>query len=1174
LKAAGQGRNGRKKARLSWIGLGLIVSIALSALAAQPAMAVAPQISATTASGVGTEEATLEAMLNPEGEAGFYHFEYGLGECAKGGCTKVPVPDANVPSGSSPVLVKATVEGLTPGTVYHFRLVAHNATTVKGPDRTFVTYGPPLSGLPDDRAYEQASPTEKDGGDIVGALAQVKASADGKGITFGSTFGIPGGEGAQDLPMYLALRGGAGWSTRGLLPPATSAERAQALGWLPDFSEVFSNATILGEPWTEALIEQSTATGETKLLTPYVANGEYAYAGASADGSVVLFESRAALAVPEGEPQAGASNLYAWDAGSEALSLVSTLNTKAETEAALPRGAFAGPYDWGAGINAAGLGRGGAAGLSYVQDLHAIAPNGDVYFTAAGSGQLYLRENPTQPQSALDGQGECTEPQRACTLHVSATEKENGEGTGGADPAGPQPAAFLGANVEGSLAFFTSPEKLTDDANTGPEQPSAEISRDTIDGNPEHREDQFIPGKHAVGLAVDGSHLYWVDPGAGEIWRAEISDANPEAFITPEATECEVKVGKEEFEVKEADAPRYLAVQGEYVYWTNTGPLDKQERSVKGCGTIGRAKINSVSEEAEGVEPEFITGAFNPEGVAANSAHIYWANAATAEKSVFQAIGRAKLNGAGAASEVDQLFFEPHNTPHGVALDESHVYFTGSNDENGTSFVSRLPLEGGAPESLLLAQHSHGGLADIRGIAVEGGNVYWASSEEKTIGRAPVIDLVPGECDKIPGCERKFIEVAGTPIGLAPDSAHLYWSINGEAPSNPGNDLYRFDAKAQPGERLTDLSAEEGGEGADVQGVLGASRDGSYVYFAANGALAEGAAPGDCHTTLAHGPINSIGGSCNLYLWHEGQIAYLARLDAVGGKTGSDAGDWLPAPQGIYGSGGYAPRSASVSPDGRTLLFRSQEKLSAYENKGVPELYRYRVGDPQIACISCNPAGEAVGAGPSLSSVSFPDASPRPGTAELLSRVLADEGDRAFFESAEALSPLDVNGREACPPVGFPGSTVPVCLDVYEWEAPGAGSCEEGGPSYSPEDEGCLYLISSGKDSRPSFFADASESGEDAFFFTRQQLVGQDEDELQDVYDARVGGVSQNPQPPPVCESAEACHGPAQQAPAEATPATPGFVGPPNPKPKRGKAKKHGKKHRKHHRKTEGRQGR
>ena len=144
----------------------------------------------------------------------------------------------------------------------------------------------------------------------------------------------------------------------------------------------------------------------------------------------------------------------------------------------------------------------------------------------------------------------------------------------------------------------------------------------------------------------------------------------------------------------------------------------------------------------------------------------------------------------------------------------------------------------------------------------------------------------------------------------------------------------------------------------------------------------------------------------------------------------------------------------------------------------------------------------------------------------------------------------------------------PACLDVYQWEAPNTGSCTTAAPGYSPLNEGCIYLISTGKSPFPSFFADASESGDDVFFFTRQGLVGQDTDELQDVYDARVGGglASQNPPPPNPCLSTEACHEGTPPPPAAQSAGTETFVGPGNQaqKHKKPKAANKGKKPKKH----------
>ncbi len=425
---------------------------------------------------------------------------------------------------------------------------------------------------------------------------------------------------------------------------------------------------------------------------------------------------------------------------------------------------------------------------------------------------------------------------------------------------------------------------------------------------------------------------------------------------------------------------------------------------------------------------------------------------------------------------------------------------------------------------------------------------------------------MPGECDTLPGCEREFIKIEGAPNGLAADASHLFWAVNGEAPLNPGNDLYRFDPNAEAGQRLTDLTAQEASaEGPEVLGVLGASDDGSHVYFVANGVLAAGASEGSCQGPGKHGPLASLNGRCNLYLWKEGTISFVAQLSPSSASPSlTDALDWAPTPEGLFGSAGYAARTSVVSADGRTLLFRSREKLGPYDNEGTPELYRFHVGDAAIRCLSCNPSGESPEGQARFGSITFPGLAPRLGAASVASRNLSADGNRAFFETGEALSLQDTN--EA--------------FDVYEWEAPGSGSCAVGSPSYSVLDEGCLYLISGGKDQQGSLFGDASASGDDAFFFTTEQLVGQDQDQLQDVYDARVGGglPAQNPAQKIACVGAEACHGPAPAPPAQAAPATPGFEGPQNPPPKHKKPthKKH-KKHAKHKHgqaKAKGRAGR
>lgn len=774
------------------------------------------------ATAIGAETATVAGEVNPVGaQVTGCAFEYGLTD-AYGRTAPCAENPSQIGAGETRVSVHAVITGLQPGSIYHYRLIATNPTvTATGKDRSFPTYSAPTAGLPDGRAYEQATPVDKNGSNPAGKVNVVVAAVGGDAISYASKGAIPGLEGAQQYPQYVSRRTSAGWVTRGALPPASNGSSAAVKGFSEDLGQIYVGQAPAPRQAGGFYQLDGAAAG----LRPIVAGGikepvnsQNRYAGASADGSTVLLE------LIDAQPTVGAAeeaqNTYVWDEATGGLSLAGVLNEgEAPAEGTSP-GSYELPRNF--------------PQTSAVYERAISADGSRVFFTAIGSHQVYLRQNPSQPQSPMAGE-ECTVAADACTFRVSSPAP-------GVMPLDPdKPATFWFATSNGSQAFFTSSNALTSDATTGP--------------------------------------------------------------------------GEE------------------------------------------------------------------------------------------------------------------------------------------------------------------------------------------------------------------------------------------------GTDLYRYDAGGQ----LTDLTGDASDpNGAEVQGVVGVSRDGSYVYFVANGVLAnnEGAdhthaTPGTCEPPAGE-LLEETTGACNLYVWHDGHIAFIAPQNATGGQgltvPLNDAGNWVR--KYIFG---HEEKTARISADGSILLFRSQDQLTPYKHAGFSEFYRYSAGTGSFACVTCNPIGLTPQATPSLQSIELPNFNgPQPASIE--TRNLSAGGGRVFFETTEKLVAGDVNGAR----------------DVYEWEAPGEGSCTQASPAYSGQDGGCLFLISTGTSPEPSYFADASTTGDDVFFFTGQSLVGQDRDQLVDVYDARVGGgiAAQSGVRASRCEDESSC----KSAPAPAaTPAPPGsssFVGPGNPKPHHRhhhRRHRHKKKHR-HHR--------
>jgi hypothetical protein len=328
----------------------------------------------------------------------------------------------------------------------------------------------------------------------------------------------------------------------------------------------------------------------------------------------------------------------------------------------------------------------------------------------------------------------------------------------------------------------------------------------------------------------------------------------------------------------------------------------------------------------------------------------------------------------------------------------------------------------------------------------------------------------------------------------------------GESGSGAGCDLYDYDLASKT---LSDLSvdtnpADTGGAG--VRGVLDASDDGSYVYFAARGQMVPNLGKTEAQNLLG-------GGGYNVYLAHGGQLFYVGPISQADMSGHQQAGTDAVAAR--YSTAFGSQWVADATPDGTHLLFVSHANVTGYLSGGVQEAYLYSAGSGETVCVSCRRDGQpAVPSAPGEEPVE-PIASEEQGEEQggpmgSKPRSLSDDGRRVFFKMHDALAPGAISARR----------------NFYEWEG------------------GQVYLLASGEGGKLDFskYLGASASGDDVFIRTAAKLVPQDFDNTTDVYDVRaphtlgeaVGFPPPPPKPSPCDPLADQCQGSPKSPPAQA----------------------------------------
>ena len=408
-------------------------------------------ISEEAAVGVTPSSFTLRAKVIDYYLAATVHFEYGT--TTDYGTSTAPVvlePEEYA------VATTASLDDLSVGATYHYRLaVESEAGTAYGADETFRTPSvtAPSAVLPDGRGYEKVSPASNADGDVyqdvpvnlalVGGWTEQPflVSPDGQAVAYMGDPSERGGTGSEGPALgnqYVSRRGADGrWETANVEPPSSGLGNQPAFkGFSIDLTVGFVNSKHYpslapGAPsdgYNQLYAKNFSTDTYTPLITTTPGNRtqqdfgaaenpafdtatkttgspiELAYGGSSADLGHDLFMANDALTANARDGGAAENNLYDTSGGTTTL-----VN-------ALPDGTSEPNATFGGSALAIDQ---SSRRYNYPILAHDISEDGSrIFWTDLNTGNLYVRENDTAPQSPLVG-GKCSIPVDACTVLIA-----------------------------------------------------------------------------------------------------------------------------------------------------------------------------------------------------------------------------------------------------------------------------------------------------------------------------------------------------------------------------------------------------------------------------------------------------------------------------------------------------------------------------------------------------------------------------------------------------------------------------------------------------------------------------------------------------------------------------------------------------------------------------------
>jgi hypothetical protein len=571
-----------------------------------------PAISGESTANLTGEAVDLSANVNPGGvattcviEHGIStEYEHGKSDPCETGNTAEP---GNVGAGTSAVPITGHLTGLHSNETYHWRVVATSeAGTTVGPDNTFI-YDTSGERLPDNRAYEMVTPAHKNGA-LIGAVAAGESatiSEAGSRLVLSSIQCFAGAESCTadrltEGEQYLFSRELGGWVTTALAPPASQFEANS--GWLVSAETGMELFSIPTPPMNEDDFYAREPDGSFKDIGPATPPSDGAlgivWGGgslrATKDFSRVVFQETHVWPFDKSN---GKSTYELAGTGNPAPVLVGVTGGTGSPELISKCGT-----ELGAAEKGSNPGELSADGETVFFTVPACPEGGtgtnasvavpvQEVFARVGESRTVAISEPSAFSAAAPYPGCSEEP---CIKNVN-------------DKANWGNAVFAGASNDGSKAFFTSGQQLTDNASTegnlyeyhagdcGGEGHLTDVSAgDSSGGGPR------VQG--VVATSTDGSHVYFVakgvltqkaneqgataQAGANNLYVFSHEECQPGGQVTfvtalPEADNLQWSANNDESNAN-------VTPDGRFLVFESTGDLTPDDTSASGATQIFR----------------------------------------------------------------------------------------------------------------------------------------------------------------------------------------------------------------------------------------------------------------------------------------------------------------------------------------------------------------------------------------------------------------------------------------------------------------------------------------------------------------------------------------------------------------------------------------------------------